>query len=101
VRLVAKGTYIRRLVSMADRPCKLHLRQDSAFPFPGSAEIKLPACYGLQEPELGQNPRILLPITLLTKPLVGTPDAPHRRSSSSFLRHIRLRRATAEDLNLF
>jgi hypothetical protein len=67
--MVAKDARSRRLVSLVDRPCKLHFRQDT--PFPVFAEIKLPACYGVQEQNL-EKPRLLLPIILLFKPLVET-----------------------------
>jgi hypothetical protein len=53
--MVAKDARSRRLVSLVDRPCKLHFRQDTVFPFPVFAEIKLPACYGVQEPKPGKT----------------------------------------------
>jgi hypothetical protein len=69
--MVAKDARSRRLVSLVDRPCKLHFRQDTVFPFPVFAEIKLPACYGVRSQNL-EKPRLLLPIILLFKPLVET-----------------------------
>jgi hypothetical protein len=74
--MVAKDACSRRLVSLVDRPCKLHFRQDTfppSLPFPKSS-YPPESLYGVKEPKPGKKPRLLLPIILLPpQPLVENP----------------------------
>jgi hypothetical protein len=69
--MVAKDACSRRLVSPADRPCKLHFTQDTVFPLPCS--FLLVISVRSSGAQTWQKPRLPLPIILLFKPLVDTP----------------------------
>ena len=103
--MVAKDACSRRLVSLVDRPCKLHFRQDTVSPFPAFPEIKLRLnfCTESGSQNLAKNlASYSLSICSPPSHSLRTPSTHlYCRSSSSFPRYIRLRRATAEDKQLF
>jgi hypothetical protein len=77
--MVVKDACSSRLVSLADRPCKLHFRKDTVFPLP-CLFLVLPKSSYPPEFLLRSSgaktlpkPRLPLPIILLFKPLVETP----------------------------
>ena len=70
VRIVAKDACSRRPVSLVDRPCKLHFRQDTVFPLPCLCRNQATRPVTEFRSQNLEKPCLPLPIILLFKPLV-------------------------------